>query len=235
MPNQEEVLVPEWIHVASGWVIVHKDHVTLLAAAVSAFAAVVVMFLTRALAADNRMLRKAGTEPEVVAYLLPDERHIHILNLIVANVGRGVARNVELEFGGDLEELRNSGVGMLTKHKRLILPWLPQDERFAQIFGNSLDFFNGQPLPEFTITAHFENSKGEKKATVSRISIADFEGLSRMHSTDHESAEALKQIAKTMESWTRARLQVETITAAEVAREQKQQYDAMMQRKKQRD
>ena len=28
------------------------------------------------------------------------------LNLVVANVGRGVARNVELEFAGDLEPLQ---------------------------------------------------------------------------------------------------------------------------------
>jgi hypothetical protein len=41
--------MPEWVHTASGWVIIHKDHVTLLAAGVSAFAAVVVMLLTRTL------------------------------------------------------------------------------------------------------------------------------------------------------------------------------------------
>jgi hypothetical protein len=45
--------MPEWVHAASGWVIVHKDHVTPLAVGVSAFAAVVVMFLTRTLATDN--------------------------------------------------------------------------------------------------------------------------------------------------------------------------------------
>jgi hypothetical protein len=115
------------------------------------------------------LLRKAGTEPEVVAYLLPDERHIHILNLVVTNVGRGEARNVELEFVGDLESLRKSGALMLAKSTRFILPWLPQDERFVQIFGNALDFFNGEPIPEFRLNAHFENSAGETKTTVSRI------------------------------------------------------------------
>jgi hypothetical protein len=225
--------MPEWVHAISGWVIGHKDHVTLLAAGVSAFAAVVVMFLTKALARDNRLLRKAGTEPEVVAYLLPDERHINILNLVVANVGRGVACNVELEFLGDLESLRKSGVRMLTTPKRSILPWLPQDERFVQMFGNCLDFFEGKTPPDFEISAHFENSVGEKKTTRSRISIASFEGMSRLHSTEHEAADALKQIAKSIEGWGFNRLKVETITAAEVERQQKAHYDEIMERRKQ--
>jgi len=28
---------------------------------------------------DNRRLRKADTEPDVVAYLLPDQRHLNML------------------------------------------------------------------------------------------------------------------------------------------------------------
>jgi hypothetical protein len=227
--------MPEWVHTTSGWAIVHKDHITLLAALVSAFAAVVVMFLTRTLATDNRLLRKAGTEPEVVAYLLPDEQHIHVLNLVVTNVGRGPARNVELEFVGDLESLRKSGAQMLTKPRRLILPWLPQDERFVQIFGNALEFFNGGPPPEFKINVHFQDSAGKTKTSISHISIADFEGVSRVRGTEQEAADALKQIAKRIESWGGSRLKVETITAAEVAREQKDRYDEMMARRKKPD
>jgi hypothetical protein len=226
--------MPEWIHTASAWIIVHKDHVALLAAGVSAFAAVVVMFLTRALATDNRLLRKAGTEPEVVAYLLPDERHINILNLVVANVGRGVACNVELEFLGDLELLRKSGVRMIRKSRRSVLPWLPQDERFVQIFGNCLDFFEGKTPPDVEINAHFENSVGEKKTTRSLISIGDFDGVSRLHSTDHEAADALKQIATAIEGWGYNRLKIETVTAAEVEQQQKARYDEIMERRKNR-
>jgi hypothetical protein len=134
-------------------------------------------------------------------------------------------------------ELRQSGALMLTKSKRFILPWLPQDERFVQIFGNSHDFFNSGPPPEFKINVYYENSAGKKQTTVSRISIADFEGVSRVRGTDQESADALKQIAKSIEGWGLGRLKVETITAAEVAREQKKRYDEIMEegRKKDRD
>ena len=70
---------------------------------------------------------------------------------------------------------------------------------------------------------------------MSRISIADFEGVSRVRSTDQESADALKQIAGSIEGWGLGRLKVETITAAEVAREQKERYDEIMEERRKKD
>jgi len=229
--------MPEWVHTVSGWAIVHKEHITLLAAAVSAFMAIVVACLTVALAKDNRRLRKAGTEPEVVAYLLPDQRYLNLLNLVVANVGRGPARNVALEFVGDLDTLQKRGARLLTRSKLPIHSVLPQDERFVQLFGNCLDLFDGEePPPDFTIHVHFENSSGRSKSTTYRASISDFKGVSRGHSAEHETVEALKQIAKSLEGWGGFnRLKVETVTAAEVAREQKVQHDAIMEERKKRD
>jgi len=216
--------MPEWVHAISGWAIIHKDHITLLAASVSAVMAIVVACLTVTLATDNRRLRKAGTEPEVVAYLLPDQRHLNMLNLVVANVGRGPARNVELEFvGDDLDKLQKRGARLLTRSKLPIHSVLPQDERFVQLFGNCLDLFDGEePPPDFTIHVRFENSSGRSKSTTYRASISDFRGVARGHSPEHETAEALKQIAKSIEGWGGfSRLKVETVTAVEVAREQK--------------
>jgi hypothetical protein len=229
--------MPEWVHAVSAWVIAHKDHVTLLTAGVSAAMAFAVVLLTAALAKDNRRLRKAGTEPDVVAYILPDQRHLNMLNLVVANVGRGPARNVALEFVGDIKTLYERGVRLLSRAKVPIHSVLPQDEKFVQIFGNALNIFDGdEPPPDFVIKVHFENSVGRKISTEYRASIKDFEGLSRSNSPEHEIAEALKQIARTVDNWGGfGRLQVETVTAAEVAREQKAQYDAIMEEKKKRD
>jgi hypothetical protein len=209
--------VLEMLHTFSGWVIAHKDHVTLLTAGVSAVMAIAVVWLTAVLAKDNRLLRKAGTEPDVVAYLLPDQRHLNMLNLVVANVGRGPARNVSLEFVGDIKKLYEKGARLLSRAKMPIHAVLPQDERFVQIFGNALDIFEGDPPPDFTIKVNFETSRGEKKSTEYRASIKDFEGLSQAHSPEHEVAEALKKIAAAVDQWTSmSRLRVETITSAEV-------------------
>jgi hypothetical protein len=38
---------------------------------------------------ETRSLRRAGTEPDVVAYLLPHPVHLIVINIVVANVGQG--------------------------------------------------------------------------------------------------------------------------------------------------
>jgi hypothetical protein len=195
-----------------------------------------VVLLTAALAQDNRRLRKAGTEPDVVAYLLPDQRHLNMLNLVVANVGRGPARNVALEFVGDIATLYKKGARLLSRARMPIHSVLPQDERFVQIFGNALDIFDGdEPPPDFVIKVHFENSAGSKSSTEYRASIKDFEGLSRSISPEHEAAEALKQIASAVRNWTYSdRLRVETITSAELQSELKAIHDAALKRSEER-
>jgi hypothetical protein len=55
---------------------------------------IVYAWLTGVLAIENRRLRKAGTEPEVIAYLFPDARHINILHMVVANVSLKVLQKM---------------------------------------------------------------------------------------------------------------------------------------------
>jgi hypothetical protein len=107
----------------------------------------------------------------------------------------------------------------------------------VQLFGNCLDLFDGEEPPlDFTIHVRFQNSSGRSKSTTYRASISDFRGVARGHSPEHETAEALKQIAKSIDAWGGFdRLKVETVTSAEVAREQKAQYEAIMERRKSRD
>jgi hypothetical protein len=155
--------------------------------------AIVITRLTWTLATENRLLRKAGTEPEVVAYLLPDQRHLQLLNLVVANVGRGPARNVELEFiGDDLDTLHKRGARLLARTKLPILSVLPQDERFVQLFGSYLELCNGDSAPpDFTIRVNFENSSGSSKTTASAKNSAISTGatvcFSRLELTLHGS------------------------------------------------
>jgi hypothetical protein len=236
IPNQpKESKMPEWVHSSSAWIIAHKDHVTLLSGGIQAVTAAIVAFLTIFLWQENKRLRKAGTEPEVVAYLIPDKRHLHVLMLIVTNVGRGAARNVSLEFLGDMSDLRRKGAMLPTGARLPILPVLPQDERYSRNFGNSLDFFEGGAPADFTIRVHFEDDRGRKHKTECRCSIADFEGLSRTVPAEHEAAEALKQIATLFQRWSHLdRLQVETMTSADVVNEQKARHEAALKRSEER-
>ena len=68
---------------------IYQGAIIALATAVIAVAAVVTALLTFSLARENRLLRKLGTEPQVVAYLMTDQRYKTMVNLVLANIGQG--------------------------------------------------------------------------------------------------------------------------------------------------
>ena len=79
----------------------YSQVITVVSTAIIAISAVVTAALTWRLICDNRNLAKVGTEPEVVAYLGADPYQL-FTNFVLANVGRGPAKNIE--FYLDLEE-----------------------------------------------------------------------------------------------------------------------------------
>jgi hypothetical protein len=207
----------QWMHEVSGWSIAHKDHLTLLATLVSAFAAVAIVALTQTLASENRRLRKAGTEPDVVAYLMPHPVHLIVINLVVANVGRGPARDVEVEFEADATDFSARRVRYPAGRKRRIAAVLPQDERYVQVFGAGEDLYKNGALKEFTIHVWFKDSKGKLRHNRSKASVADFEGYGGFDPPEYEMAAALKKISDNMDVWSSGmkRLKVETLTRSE--------------------
>lgn len=63
--------------------------------------------LTRVLAQENRLLRKAGSAPQVVAYLAQHAYTRQAIDFVLANVGRGPALHVSYTIvsgGDDLRE-----------------------------------------------------------------------------------------------------------------------------------
>ena len=79
---------------------IHRNKEVLIAipTIVIAVSTVITVILTWVLARENRLLRKAETEPQVVAYLAIPPLYQNFLNFVLANVGRGPARKVSFEF-----------------------------------------------------------------------------------------------------------------------------------------
>jgi hypothetical protein len=183
-------------------------------------------WLTGLLMLETRRLRRAGTEPDVVAYLLPDPRHLNLLHLIVANVGQGPAHNVAIEIDADASEFAAKGLRIPVAKRLPILSLLPQNERMHQLFGNALDLLTDPPLDlltdpplkDFTIRVHFESIKGDARTKCHRASVIDFKGLTRAgEPPEYQAAEALKKIAQVVDHWSSGfrRLKVQTLTALE--------------------
>ena len=68
--------------------------VTAIATLIIAVSAIMSVWISKQLAKENRLLRRASTEPEVAAFLKADSRHNRAVYLVLANVGQGPAKNV---------------------------------------------------------------------------------------------------------------------------------------------
>ena len=119
----------------------------------------ITVWLTKTLADENRLMRKAGTEPKVVAYLATDPRRSHAINFVLANVGRGLARNIEFTIDGDINDFvahsvssafRNCSGGRGTD-------MLPQGERIQSFFGLGPTLLSSPPLCRFTALITYED------------------------------------------------------------------------------
>lgn len=161
---------------------------------------------------------RAGTAPLVIAYLFPDARHINILHLVIANVGRGPAQNLAIEFEADVDDFAAHKIEHQVGNRRSLVSFLPQDERLYHFFGNALEMFTPDAPKDFFVKVYYEDMTGASHEARFRASVGDLEGFRRVgESPEHVTAEALKAIREDIKHWTSGlkRLKVEVITTAE--------------------
>ena len=213
----------------------HSPAIAALATVVIAFFSVASVFFARTLAKENRLLRKVGTEPQVVAYLLPDPRYIIFVHLVIANIGHGAARNVRFDLDADPEDFKAHDVRVLVDEGRKPIALLPQGEKFVTYFGRGPELLQDPKLKPFTINVTYENVEGNTQPSAKfPIDIAQFEGLQNIGTPpEHEIAKALKEIAKNTGNWTSGfqRFKVETITTEDLERQRKEALEARREEK----
>jgi hypothetical protein len=195
---------------------------------------IVYAWLTGILVLENRRLRRAGTEPEVIAYLFPDARHVNILHMVVANVGRGPAKNLSIEYEADADDFASHGIEGLPGVRRPLVSFLPQDERLFHFFGDAMDMFNPKPPKDFMVKVHYEDMKGRSRSARYPASVADLDGFRRIGDPpEYMAAEALKGIKDELSHWGSGfrRLKVETLTTAEQENQHRVAHEQYLARK----
>ena len=145
------------------WLNSNHGLISATATVVIALFAIVTALLTRSLANENRLIRKSGTEPKVVTYLATDSQRPHVINFVLANVGRGPAMNVEFSIEGDKEDFRAHRVSSaFTSHSGgMGTDLLPQGERIQSFFGVGPSLLASPPLRCFTVRLTYENLEGK--------------------------------------------------------------------------
>jgi hypothetical protein len=189
-------------------------------------------WLTAILAKENKLLRKAGTEPQVIAYLSPHPRIVGPLQFILANVGQGPAFNVHFRIVSGGQDFASHEAQLLPP--KIPLTVLPQGERYDTFFGMGWNMFREPRLLPFSVEVTYRDLSKHERVDTFQIDVGQFDG--RVTIGDHpeeELVKAAKEIASEMQKWTSRSLPVETITRGERRREEQEQIDQMRLRREQ--
>jgi hypothetical protein len=169
---------------------------------ITAAATVALAALTWFLLFENRGLRKAGSAPQVVAYLLPHPDGNGAVELVLANVGKGPAFNITFVLSCDEGDFDAHDVLLRNDADRMPLTVLPQDEKLKSLFGIGFKLFglmDGQkiaPLKPFNVSIEYHDALGRKTKTERTIDIKQFAGLKGLiaKSNEHKVAQSLEKI-----------------------------------------
>jgi hypothetical protein len=192
-----------------------------MASAVSAFAATVVMFATlmtvrlnRRLARENRELRKAEGDPQVIAYVTINPRVFSALDFVIANIGKGAAKNISFKVVSGGTDLARKGVQLLRSDVKY--SFVLAGQQLSSTMGMGFELLANPVLAPFEVEVTYENLREEKTTTRHLIDVSQFNGVTRLGQPFEEQiAESVKKIASAMESWRMSRLQVETMSVTE--------------------
>ena len=163
------------------WFNANHNLISMVATAVSAVAtvfiagfAIITARLTKALAEENRLMRKAGSKPEVVVYLATDSQRPHAINFVLANVGRGPAKNVEFTIEGDMDDFAAHHVSSAFRNQSggKGTDMLPQGECIQSFFGVGPSLLATPQLSCFSVSLTYEDLNGKTLEKRYQIDVA---------------------------------------------------------------
>lgn len=144
-----------------------KDFATVL----SGFSTLVIAVLTLFLWQENRLLRKSGSEPRLIAYYEPHPDGTGGLNIAITNVGKGPAKDVYFQFEGDSENFAKYDLVLDCSHRRGPIATIPQDGKISIFFAVGYQLFSPKseeksstkkPIDPFHILIEWQSMGGRK-------------------------------------------------------------------------
>lgn len=139
-----------------------------IATILSGFSTVVIALLTIFLWRENRLLRKAGSEPNLVAYFEQHPDGTGGLNITIANIGTGPARNVYFQFLGKSENFTKYDLILDCTIKRGPITLIPQGEKISILFAIGYQLFkpkgsdSSEPMAPFSVRLEWSSLGGGK-------------------------------------------------------------------------
>lgn len=172
--------------------------------AVTAASTLVLAIITVLLWIENRSLRKAGTTPQVVAYLEPHIDGTGAIEFVLSNVGKGPAFDVTFDLDCDEADFEAHKVYLTNDRERTPMSVLPQDSKVRSLFGVSFVLYGKvgeksiEPLKPFKVCIEYKDIFGRRRKTERRIDIRQFAGLHGIlaKSNEAKAAKSLENIER---------------------------------------
>jgi hypothetical protein len=205
------------------WINTYQGAITATATVVLTATTMVYAWLTAILAKENKLLREAGTEPEIVAYLSPHPRFTGGLVFILANIGRGPALNILFRVTAGGDDFAAHKVRL--QAPSIPLTVIPQGDSYQSFFGMGWEAFAEPRLQAFTVEVKYKDLKQREHVRVYILDVGQFEGrITIGDEPEEEIATALKKIAEEMQKWTRSNLPVETELRSDRQKRDREQF-----------
>ena len=188
------------------YILPYSQVVAVISTATIAVSAAITAILTWRLIRYNRRLSKVGTEPEVIAYLAADPFQ-PFTNFVLANVGRGPARNVEFELALEVDQYDR--MVLRNEPNRKPQGFLLQGEKTEMLFGDHRLFGIGEArernaLPPFEVVVKWQNLRGRTFEDTYTLDVRQFLGVpptSSLFSPLSKFASSLAKIEKSLSGW----------------------------------
>lgn len=160
-----------------------------LATVVSGFSTLAIAGLTVFLWRENRLLRKAGSEPRVVAHFDVHPDGTGAINMSLSNIGTGPALDVSFEIETNQEDFAQYSIQLDIARKRAPMTLIAQGEKVSFLFGISFNLFRPEkkdeikPLDPFTVVVRWQSiNRKEQFCERYTLDISQYAGLPGMMS-----------------------------------------------------
>lgn len=168
------------------WLSDHADATAAFGSIVGAASTLAIAALTVLLWLENRTLRKAGSEPRVVAHFEINPNGSGAVDISLSNVGTGPARDVSFSFIADSDDFNKYDIKIDHSKSRSAITLIPKGEKITFFFAIGFRLVRPtyskkndkiDPLKPFTINVHWKNLNGKTYSEYCLMDIMQFDDL----------------------------------------------------------
>jgi hypothetical protein len=152
---------------------------------------------------EQRMMRQAGTDPVVLAYLGQREDAPVMITFEIANVGAGAAMNVRFEFLNGSAPTKNDRVVTDLSGEFVAIQVIRQNQRVQYNLGTAHKLIGDNPLPPITVKILYEDIEGNEYSSIHYLDVREVSKQAAHTPPSMRRVNALEKIEKHLAKLTR--------------------------------